>query len=157
MGVDIGGLNYFLPIFSFLLVFILVYAVIKKSKILDNNAVVIFISLILASFFIVNAKLVEFVKFNAAWFAVFLVCIVFILIFLGFVGDDYLKSFTANKGIAFAVVSILVAAFILSAARIFKWVIDWTKVRSWAQTDWFGMILLFVIAGVVAAVISKSK
>lgn len=157
MAAQIGGISYFLPIFSFLLVFILVYAVLKKSKIIDNNAVALFISLILASFFIVNAKLVDFVRFNAAWFAVFLICVVFILVFLGFVGDDYLKAFTGNKTIAFVVVGVLVLAFILSAARIFNLVIDWTKLRSWAQTDWFGMILLFVVAGIVAAVISKTK
>ncbi|MEM4181868.1 MAG: hypothetical protein QXX68_01805 [Candidatus Pacearchaeota archaeon] len=157
MEAQISSINYFLPIFSFLLVFIIVYAVIKKSKILDNNAVALFISLILASFFIVNTKLVDFVRFNAAWFAVFLICVVFILVFLGFVGDDYLKTLTGNKTINFIIVGVLVFAFLLSAARIFNWVIDWAKVRAWVQTDWFGMILLFVVAGVVAFVISKTK
>lgn len=157
MAAQIGGITYFLPIFSFLLVFILVYAVIKKSKILENEAVAIFVSLILASFFIVNAKLVEFVKFNAAWFAVFLVCVVFILVFLAFVGDNYLKTITENKGVALVIVGVLVVAFILSAARIFNWVIDWSKLKGWAQTDWFGMILLFVVAGIVAFLITKTK
>ncbi len=157
MAAQISGISYFLPIFSFLLVFILVFAVIKKSKILNNDAVAIFVSLILASFFIVNTKMVEYVRFNATWFAVFLVCVVFILVFLGFVGEDYLKAFTGNKIFAFVIVGILITAFIISAARIFNFVIDKAKLKMWAQSDWFGMILLFVVAGIVAFVISKSK
>lgn len=152
----ISGVSYFLPIFSFLLVFIIVYAILQKTKILGDNAgVSLFLSLIFASFFIVNAKMVEFVKFNATWFVVFMVCIIFILMFLGFVGKDYLKVFAENKNFAYAFIFILIFAFIFSAARIFNWVLDWSKIKSWAQTDWFGFILLLIIAGIVSLVLSK--
>ena len=150
MAVDISGISYFLPIFSFLLVFIIVYAILKKTEVLGGDSgVALFVSLILASFFIVNAQMVEFVEFSASWFVVFLICILFILMFLAFVSKDYLKVFTENKGLA--------VAFIASASRVFQWAINWDATRAWFETDWFGMILLLVIAGIVAAVIAKKK
>jgi hypothetical protein len=153
---DISSLSYFLPIFSFLLIFIVVYAVLKKTGVLgDNNGISLFISLILASFFVVNAKMVEFVEFNSSWFVVFLVCIVFIMMLLGFLGKDSLKLVAENKGVAWGVAVVLIVAFVVSGARIFRWVIQWDKIQAWFSTDWFGLILLLVIGAVVAAVLSK--
>ena len=153
---DISSIGYFLPIFSFLLVFIVVYAILMKTGVLgDNKGVSLFISLILASFFIVNARMVEFVEFSSSWFVVFLICILFILMLLAFMGKDSLKLVAENKGVAWGLVGVLVIAFIASGARIFNWVIEWDKIRSWFSTDWFGLVLLLTIGGVVAAVLSK--
>lgn len=152
----ISSVSYFLPIFSFLFVFLVVYAVLVKTGILgDNKGIAVFISLILATFFIVNAQMVEFVQFNASWFVVFLICILFIMMFLGFVSKDYLKVFAENKNFAMAFIAILIGAFIYSAARIFTWVINWDSVQDWFYTEWFGLILLIVISGIVAFVITK--
>lgn len=153
---DISSINYFLPIFSFLLVFVVVYAVLKKTKILgDNNGVSLFISLILATFFIVNTKMVEFVEFSSSWFVVFLICLLFIMMFLGFMGKDSLKLIAENKGVAWVAFGLLIIAFIVSGSRIFQWIIEWDKIQAWFKTEWFGMILLIVIAGVVAFVLNK--
>ncbi|MEM4330674.1 MAG: hypothetical protein QW273_01545 [Candidatus Pacearchaeota archaeon] len=153
---QLSSFNYFLPIFSFLFVFIIIYAILQKSKILgDNSFISLFLSFIIASFFIVNAKVVEFVRFNATWFAVFLICIVFILIFLGFVGKEYLETLTKSKGFAYAFIFLLIAAFVVSAAKIFNFVFNWEKVSSWANTEWFGFILLLIIALIVSLVLSK--
>lgn len=156
MAVDISSIGYFLPIFSFLLVFIISYAILKKTGVLgDNNGVSLFISFILASFFIVNTKMVETVEFISSWFIVFLVCILFIMLFLAFMGKDALKIVTENKSVAWTAFAVLIILFIVSASRIFKWVVEWDKLSLWFNTDWFGMILLLVIGAVVAAVLSK--
>lgn len=153
---SIESINYFLPIFSFLLVFIVVFAILQKTKVLgDNNGVSLFISLILATFFVVNVKMIDFVQFSSSWFVVFIICVLFILMFLGFVGKDYLKVFAENKRLATGFIVILIGAFIYSAAKVFNWVFNWDKIQDWFYTDWFGMILLFVVAGVVAWVLSK--
>jgi len=156
MTVDISGVGYFLPIFSFLLVFIVVYAVLLKTKILgENNGVSLFISLILASFFIVNARMVKFVEFSSSWFVVFLICALFILMFLGFMGKDAVKLIAENKSVAWVIFIVLITAFVVSGARIFKWVFEWNKIQAWFGKDWFGMVLLLVIGAVVAIVLSK--
>lgn len=156
MAADISSISYFLPIFAFLLVFVVVYAILKKTEVLgDNSGVSLFISLVLATFFMVNTKMVEFVEFSSSWFVVFLVCLLFIMMFLAFMGKDSLKLVMENKGVTWAAFGIILILFVISAARIFRWVIEWDKIQAWFKTDWFGMILLIVVAAIAAAVISK--
>ena len=70
--VDIGFIGFFMPIFAFLLVAIVVYAVLQKTEVLGNNsAVSLFVSFIMASFFIVEVQLVDFVGFTTSWFSPF--------------------------------------------------------------------------------------
>jgi len=50
--VSLSAVGYFMPIFSFLLVFIVVYALFAKTKILgDGPAVMLFVSFILSIVF----------------------------------------------------------------------------------------------------------
>ena len=71
MAVNLSGLNFFIHILSFLLVWIVVYAVLAKTKILGEAKFLHwFVSLILAILFIAKASLMEFVNFSTAWFAV---------------------------------------------------------------------------------------
>jgi len=80
---SISAIGYFVPIFAFLLVFIVVYALLKKTEILGgSDAVMLFVSFILAAFFVVEASLVEFVKFSSAWFSVGIVGLFFLILIL---------------------------------------------------------------------------
>jgi len=154
--VSTEGLNFFMPIAAFLLVFLIVYAVLTKTKVLgDNNFVHFLISFILAAFFIVQVKLVEFVKFNAAWFAVFLVCAFLILILVGLTHGKV--EVLQQPWLAWVLSVFLIGFFIVSAGFVFNWAINWDSVNGWFDTDWFGFVLLLVIAFVAAFVISRKK
>ena len=154
MATTLTALNYFLPIISFLLVFVIVYALLAKTKVLgENQAVNLLISFLLAIFFILQVSLVDFVQFSAAWFAVFLVCIVLIAIFLSFTGG-WEKIF-GNKYVAWFILAALIIFFIISSAYTFNWAVNWDKIYSWLFTDWFGFILLLIIAAIVSWVIAK--
>lgn len=156
MAADISSIGYFLPIFSFLLIFIVVYAILKKTEILgDNNGVSLFISFIIAAFFIVNTKMVEFTQNISSWFAVFLICSFFIFVFLAFIGKDSLKIVSENKTIAWTAFILLIIFFIVSSSKIFKWAINIDGFRSWFSTDWFGMVLLVIVGAIAAWVITK--
>lgn len=156
MAADISSISYFLPIFSFLLIFIVVYAILKKTEILgDNNGVSLFISFILAAFFIVNTQMVEFTQNISSWFAVFLICSFFIFVFLAFIGKDSLKIVSENKTIAWTAFILLIIFFIVSSSKIFKWAINIDGFRSWFSTDWFGMVLLVIVGAIAAWVITK--
>ena len=154
MSVSLSALNYFLPVFSFLLVFVLVYALLAKTKILgENNFVHLLISFILAIFFIVNVSLVDFVSFSSAWMIVFFVCLFFILILIGFTHgkvDVIMKPF-----VAWILLIALIVFFIISSAYVFNWAVNWSVVWDWFYTDWFGFVLLLVIAGVISWVLTK--
>lgn len=146
-----------MPIFSFLLVFIVIFALLKKTGILgENSAVSLFISFIVSSFFIVEASLVEFVQFNSAWFAVGAVSLFFFVTLIAFLPwKEPFKFMTSGNWFSWALLGIISAFFVVSAAYIFNWVIDWGAFQSWFNSDWFGMILLLLIAGVVSWKIGK--
>ena len=149
---SVSAIGYFVPIFAFLLVFIVVYALLKKTGVLgDDAAVLLFISLILASFFIIQTSLVDFVRFSSAWFGVGVVMLFFLLVVLTFLpGKDPLAFLTKNNWFSLVILGLVVAFFIISSAYVFNWMINWDLVSSWLNTDWFGMILLLIIAGLVS-------
>ena len=149
---SVSAIGYFMPIFAFMLVFIVIYTLLKSTKILgESEAVMLFISFILSSFFIVEASLVEFVQVGGAWMAVFVFVVFFLLVIVAFIpGIDLAKFFGAKNWFAWVLLGLMVGFFIISSAYIFNWVVSWGMVRSWFDTEWFGMILLLVIAGVVS-------
>jgi hypothetical protein len=47
-------------------------------------------------------------------------------------------------------VGVVIALFVISSAYVFNWAVNWPLLGEWANSEWFGMILLLVIAAVVA-------
>ena len=149
-----SGISFFMPIFSFLFVFIIAYALIIKTKILgDNKAVSLFISFILAVFFIVNVNMIDWLKFSSAWIAVFFVCLFLIITLITFTHGniDAIKK----PWVAWVLLIILLLFFIISSTYFFAWTLNWDKVSGWFDTEWFGFVLLLIIAGIVSWVLSK--
>jgi len=156
---SISTIGYFIPIFAFLLVFIVVYALLKKTEILGaSEPIMLFISFVLASFFIVEASLVEFVRFSSAWFAVGVVGLFFLLVILAFLpGKEPLAFLTKSNWFSYVILGIIVAFFVISSAYVFNWALDWGDVSDWLYSDWFGMVLLLVVAGIVSFTIAKKS
>lgn len=157
MVVSVSAIGYFLPIFSFLLVFIVLYAILKKTKILGSSEpMMLFISFILSSFFIMEASLVDFVRFNSAWIGVLAVMIFFLMALLAFLpGKEPLEFLTKGNWFSWVILGGMIAFFIFASAYTFNWVVNWSLVNRWTSTDWFGMVLLLLIALVVSLVLSK--
>lgn len=150
-----SGIGFLMPIFSFLFVFIIAYALIQKTKVLgDNKAVSLFISFILAVFFIVNLDMVNFLKFSSAWIAVFFICLFLIITLITFTHGniDAIKK----PWVAWILLVILLLFFIVSSTYFFAWTLNWGKISSWFDTGWFGFVLLLIIAGIVSWILSKS-
>lgn len=156
-GASLSAIGYFMPIFAFLLVFIVIYALLVKTKVLgESSAVMLFISFILSSFFIVETSLVEFVEFSSAWFSAFIVGLFFLIVILAFIpGIDLGDFFGKNNWFAWVLLVLVVVFFITSSAYVFNWVFNWGMLWNWFSSDWFGMILLIVIALVVSFVLTK--
>jgi len=152
---SLASLNYFMPIVSFLFVFILIYALLAKTKILGGEAWLhVFISFLLSVFFIVNASLVKFVNTSSAWFVVFLVCIFLIMLLVAFTHGKV--DVIMNSGMAWVLLIALIILFVVSASYTFNWVVlSWANLASWAKTDWFGMLLLLLVAFAVSFILTK--
>ncbi len=160
MVASTGAVSYFLPIFAFLLVFIVIYALLFKFKILGgNNGIMLFVSFILSSFFIIEAQLVDFVTLSSSWIVV-VAFIVFILVsIVAFLPGKQgaLELLAKNNWFGWLVIGVIILVFILSAANIFSLAVNWDMISGWVNSDWFGFLLLLVIAGVVSVVIAKGK
>ena len=154
---SLSAIEWFLPIFAFLLIFLIVFALLTKTNILGNNkTVALFISFILAGFFVVEASLVEFVRFTSAWFGALVVIIFFLLAIIAFLPwSEPFKFLTKGNWFAFVVFGVVVAMFIISSAYVFHWAFNWGMVYGWFDTSWFGMILLLLVAIAVSFIITK--
>ena len=152
VAVSVSAIGYFVPIFAFLLVFIVVYALLIKTEILGgSHGIMLFISFILASFFVVQASLVDFVRFSSAWFGVIVVGVFFLMLILAFLpGDSPLGFLTKHDWFSWAMLVVILVLFVVSAAYVFNVAVNWGMVKDWFRSDWFGMVLLLIIAGVVS-------
>ncbi|MBT6689971.1 hypothetical protein HN903_04640 [archaeon] len=154
---SVSAIGYFMPIFAFLLVFIVIYALLVKTKVLgESPAVMLFISFILSSFFIVEASLVDFVQFSSAWFGTIVISLFFLIVILAFIpGIKIGEFFGKGNWFAWVLLGVMLLFFIFSSAYVFNWVLNWEMIQGWFDEGWFGMILLLVIAGVVSFVLTK--
>lgn len=152
MVASVSAFSYFMPILAFLLVFIVIYSLLKATGVLGKSeAVMLFVSFILSSFFVVEASLVEFVRFSSGWLVVGIFIVFFILLIVGFVPKVDLKAFFGkNDWFAYTLLVLIVAVFIISAAHVFNWVIVWGNVQTWVNADWFGFVLLLIVAALVS-------
>lgn len=150
----VEGLNFFMPIFAFLFIFVLVYALLLKTKVLGESKFVhLFIAFLMAIFFIVNASLVDFVRFNSSWFAVFLVSIFFILLMIGFTHG---KTEVFQKAwVAWVLIIGLIIFFIISSSYVFNWALNWNMVKNFFNSSWVSFIVLLIVALIASWIITK--
>lgn len=159
MAALVTGVGFFIPIFAFLFVFVVVYAMLKKTEVLgSSDFIMILISFILASFFILQASLVEFVRFTSAWFSVGIVALFFLLVTISFLpGDKSPKIFEGKSWPGYLVLLLMVLFFIVSAGYVFNLAVNWHKISSMFNNDVMGAVLLIIIAAVVAVRITKKE
>ena len=76
-GLDLGVLNYFSVIFPALLIFVIVYALLEKTKMLGENRSLHAIAAISAAFLVMLSKdILEIINFGAPWFILVIVFLV---------------------------------------------------------------------------------
>lgn len=147
----------FLSILAFLLVFIVVYALLVKSGVLGtNSAVALFVSFLMASFFVIQASLVQFVQEISGWISVMAIAMFFLLIVIAFVpGDKSLWFLNGKTWFGWVTLGVVIGIFILVSSYVFNWVVNWDVAAEWISSTWFGWILLVIVALVVSLVITK--
>jgi len=122
---SVSAMGYFMPIFAFLLVFIVIYALLIKTKVLgENQPVMLFISFIFA-----------------------------LLGFLP--GKEPFAFLGKGNWFSWVILGVIVAFFVISSAYVFNWAVNWGMVQDWFDTGWFGFILLLLIAAIVSWKIKK--
>jgi len=124
VDIDLTGLGTFVPVFGFLLVFVVTYALLSKTKLLGENKFVhVLTSFAIAIIFLVSANAIEYVRVVTPWFAAFIVSLLFIGLIVGLMGKESLDK-VFKPGFAWFIVIVLIVIFLVSAVYVFADVIN---------------------------------
>src|SRR3989338_5683657 len=118
MAVEVAGISYFAPLLAFLIVFIVVFALLNKTKILgEEKFVQLFVSFLIATIFVSAAGVRDYVLTITPWFAVLVISLFFVLLIMGFVGKqaDFMQ-----KGVGITAIIVLVIIFLVSGFIVFS-------------------------------------
>ena len=115
-------LSYFKPIFVFIFVFALFYAVLAKTEILGKNKGIQFMfSFSVAILFLFTSRTVEFAELVAPWLAVLLIIFMsFMMLFL-FLGvkPEIITKAVSEPGITWTLVIALLVLLIIALTKVF--------------------------------------
>ena len=168
MAIDITGMYFFMPVFSFLFVFFVVYAVLVKTKVLgDSGWINLLLGFIMAIIFMSFSSLELYVQNIVPWFVVLVVCVFLVMLLGGFASGE-MKEIISNKAFGTIVLLILLAVFLLAAIKVFNPVFHpdlgitsgegtsmLEQIREGAGGKIMGSLLLIVIAAAVSWVLMK--
>jgi len=114
--VDLSSITYILPILAFLIVFLISLFLIKRSELIKNIYIEVFISLAIAAIFASATAARTYVLAIVPWFAVVLIGMFFIMALSGFIGKDIFKT----KWIGWAFIILLGLIFVITAFFVFS-------------------------------------
>ena len=171
MALDFSWLGYYMSFFGFMLVFLVMYSILAKTKILgDSSFMNFFVSFIFAIIFVAFSPGIDYVQTVLPWFSILIICLFMVLILIGFSQkkmDDFMKPW-----LAWVAIVILVIIFLISAIVVFNPVIKpYLPGQSSASGDTFllvvvgfiysekflGAVLLIIIAAATSWIIAKGK
>ena len=107
---DIGILEYFIPMFVFFFVLVIVWALLEKTGFFgENKAINWIIALCIALLFIVVPELIDIVSTITPFFVImfiFLILIILVFMFMGYKGEFILEVITQNQMITWTIILI---------------------------------------------------
>lgn len=118
---DVGFLNHFVPIFVFILVFVLFYAVLLKTHILgENKGLIALASFVVALLFLVTRAASEFVQLVTPWFVVLLIVIMSFLLIFMFLGvkPDVIAEAMSKEGTVWTIIVILIVLLGIALTKV---------------------------------------
>ncbi len=119
---DLGILEFFKPVFTFGLVFAIVFAILDKFKLLGENKLAkLFIAFCIGILFLFSADAVEFINFVSPWFAVFIIMTLFLLTTFLFMGVEEKNLVTAveDPRVYWPVLVIGIILFLVALTQVF--------------------------------------
>jgi len=158
MVVDVTGLSYFMPIIGFVFVFVIVYALLSKTKLLgESNVINLIIAAIVAIIFITMASAQHYVETVTPWFVILVIALFFMLIIVGMsqqkIGD------VIKPGFVKVFIALLILVFLFSAIKVFPSTMGnaWDDITKFVTNESriAGAIILIIIGGLTAWAVSK--
>jgi len=155
--IDLSAISYFNPIFSFVLLFVIVFAILQKSKILgESKPIQAIVGLVLSLIFISVVEVRGYVEAVTPWFAVLVVALFFV-VFLAALGlgkaDDIAKPW-----LIWVFIGLLAIAFIYQGYNSFDVASngDYISIKHWIQDEQIsGALWLVVFGGIATFVVTR--
>ncbi|MBD3354876.1 hypothetical protein GF361_02735 [Candidatus Woesearchaeota archaeon] len=120
---DIGVLNYFSMIFPALLVFVLVFAILEKTKMLGESKTLHAMAAIVAAFMVMLSRnVLAIINVGAPWFVmifIFLILLVLLYRFMGASEEDLSRVIRTDKNIQWLLFFIGIVIVLSSIAHIY--------------------------------------
>ena len=170
---DVGLLEAFRPVFTFLFVLFIMYAILEKSKIFGDNIGTNFIvSLVVSFLFILTPGASELINLATPWFFVLFFLIIFVVLTFMMVGvkeESIVKAFQDNLVIWVILIIAIVGVFGFAVSQVFGPTVQGIYGNSTSTDDGFegqlgkilfhprvlGMFFLLTIASFAVRLISK--
>ncbi len=118
----LGFLEFFLPVFSFLFIFVVMYAVLDKFKLMGENKSVKFIAaLSIAMLFLFSQGTLKFINFVTPWFVVLVIVALFVLSLFMFMGvkEKDISEAVSNPTVYWTVLIIIIILLLAAIGSIF--------------------------------------
>ena len=152
MVFDFSWINNILPILVFLFVFLIIFSILTKTKVLGGNSFInSLVSFIIGIIFLTASTFNEYVATIVPWFVLIIIIIFFILVLVGFSAievKDIFKPATVWVFIIFLILILLAIAF-----NIFSFNLNFLSFLYSSKV--LGGIVLLIIAGFVFWIITK--
>src|SRR3989344_1340353 len=120
---SLSFLEFFLPVFSFLFIFVIMFAVLDKFKLLGENKTVKFVAaLSIALLFLFSKETLNFVNFVTPWFVVLVIVALFILALFMFMGvkEKQMESTINDPRVYWTVLVIIIILLIADIGTVFS-------------------------------------
>ena len=151
---DFSPIVSLMPVITFLIVWIVVYTILVKTKIIEVKFLQLLLSFLVATVFIVSANARVYVENVVPWFAVLVVSGAFILGMLGFLGKDvdFLK-----KGVGAALIIIFLVGLVVAGIAIYSTSLldNYYMLTSYPRV--YGAVLLALVGAIVSWILVKMK
>jgi len=120
--ISLAFLSYFKPLFIFIFVFVLFYAVLTKTEMLGTNKGIHFMfAFSVAILFLFTSRTLEFVELVAPWLVVLIIIFMsFMMLFL-FLGvqPEIITKTISEPGIAWTIVITLIVILVIAMIKVF--------------------------------------
>ena len=119
---DIGLLEYFLPAFTFLFIFVVSYAVLDKFKLLgDNKGLKLIASFSISILFLFSTDALKLVNFITPWFIVMVVIAMFLIALFMFMGlkEDSIVKAVGSGQVVWPIIIISIILLIVALVHVF--------------------------------------
>lgn len=119
---DVGILEYFMPVFVWLFVWALLYAILDKTNLFgDNKFLKALVSFSLSMLFLLTQNLMKLVSIITPWFVILIIAVLFIMLFFMFVGakNEQIAAAFTDKVVIWTVLIVLGIIFIYGITQVY--------------------------------------